>query len=85
VTPSLLPLSPELSPQPKGKGKRRDGAGPNDDGRDTDLMDKSSFKNERFFSYYKAQKIIPDSEWEDFLEAMRRPLPTTFRVAGSRE
>lgn len=41
--------------------------------------------NERFFSYYKAQKIIPEDEWESFLEAIRGHLPTTFRVTGSRQ
>ncbi|TFK25363.1 cytosine-5--methyltransferase [Coprinopsis marcescibilis] len=70
--------------RPKGKGKGKKGTAVEDD-RNNDLLDKASFKNERFFAYYKAQKIVPDSEWEDFLDALRRPLPTTFRVAGSRE
>ncbi|KAH7924716.1 S-adenosyl-L-methionine-dependent methyltransferase [Leucogyrophana mollusca] len=41
--------------------------------------------NERFTAYYKAQHIIPDDEWDHFMESLRSPLPTTFRVAGSRE
>ncbi|KAI6165913.1 S-adenosyl-L-methionine-dependent methyltransferase [Pisolithus thermaeus] len=41
--------------------------------------------NERFNAYYKAQKIIPDEEWGSFMDALRRPLPTTFRITGSRE
>ena len=41
--------------------------------------------NERFEKYYRAQKIIPDEEWEDFMSALRRPLPSTFRVAGHRQ
>lgn len=41
--------------------------------------------NERFRAYYKAQKIIPDDEWGSFMDALRRPLPTTFRLTGSRE
>ncbi|KAI6121941.1 S-adenosyl-L-methionine-dependent methyltransferase [Pisolithus sp. B1] len=41
--------------------------------------------NERFSAYYKAQKIIPDEEWGSFMDALRRPLPTTFRITGSRE
>ncbi|KAH0834903.1 S-adenosyl-L-methionine-dependent methyltransferase [Lanmaoa asiatica] len=40
--------------------------------------------NERFTTYYKAQKIIPDDEWETFMDSLRHPLPTTFRIAGSR-
>ncbi|KAI6037626.1 S-adenosyl-L-methionine-dependent methyltransferase [Pisolithus marmoratus] len=41
--------------------------------------------NERFIAYYKAQKVIPDDQWESFMDALRRPLPTTFRITGSRE
>jgi multisite-specific tRNA:(cytosine-C5)-methyltransferase len=49
------------------------------------MLEKSDMKNERFTSYYKAQHIIPEEEWDQFIEALRRPLPTTFRIAGSRE
>ncbi|KIO09579.1 hypothetical protein M404DRAFT_14128 [Pisolithus tinctorius Marx 270] len=41
--------------------------------------------NERFSAYYRAQKIIPDDEWESFMDALRCPLPTTFRITGSRD
>ena len=41
--------------------------------------------NERFEKYYKAQHVLPEEEWSQFLETMRNPLPTTFRVAGSRQ
>lgn len=41
--------------------------------------------NERFEKYYKAQGILPPEEWEPFMDAMRAPLPTTFRVTGSRQ
>ncbi|TFY62785.1 hypothetical protein EVG20_g6570 [Dentipellis fragilis] len=53
--------------------------------------------NEKFEGYYKKQGIVPttpaptegeekqDSEWDRFIEALREPLPTTFRVAGSRQ
>ncbi|KAF9226412.1 S-adenosyl-L-methionine-dependent methyltransferase [Gyrodon lividus] len=41
--------------------------------------------NERFTAYYRAQNIISDDEWESFMESLRRPLPTTFRITGSRE
>lgn len=41
--------------------------------------------NDRFFSYYKAQNILPEEEWEPFLDSFRSHLPTTFRVAGSRQ
>jgi multisite-specific tRNA:(cytosine-C5)-methyltransferase len=41
--------------------------------------------NERFFAYYKAQNIVPEENWSAFLAAIRCHLPTTFRVAGSRQ
>ncbi|GAA5984685.1 hypothetical protein JCM10908_003459 [Rhodotorula pacifica] len=40
--------------------------------------------NETFNKYYKAQGIIPESEWDDFIKAFRQPLPTTFRLTSSR-
>jgi multisite-specific tRNA:(cytosine-C5)-methyltransferase len=42
-------------------------------------------QNERFEAYYKAQNILPDEEWDEFMDQLREPLPTTFRVAGSRQ
>lgn len=42
-------------------------------------------QNARFFSYYKAQRIVPDEEWDPFVESLKSHLPVTFRVAGSRE
>ena len=49
------------------------------------MVEKSDVKNERFEKYYKAQNILSDDEWDAFMEIMREPLPTTFRVAGSRQ
>ena len=46
---------------------------------------KEDMHNERFEKYYKAQGILPQEEWTPFMEAMRTPLPTTFRVTGSRQ
>ena len=40
-------------------------------------------ENEAFEAYYKAQKIVPEEEWETFLESLRSPLPMTFRINGS--
>ena len=30
-----------------------------------------------------AQGIVPEGEWQDFMAALRRTLPTTFRINGS--
>ena len=49
------------------------------------MVDKADMNNERFEKYYKAQNVLSEDEWENFMESMREPLPTTFRVAGSRQ
>ncbi|KAF8198599.1 S-adenosyl-L-methionine-dependent methyltransferase [Pholiota molesta] len=71
------------------KGKRGGGNGGGNRQRNpderTDLLEKTDMENERFFAYYKAQRIVPDDEWDAFVDALRRHLPTTFRVAGSRQ
>ncbi|KAJ6578593.1 S-adenosyl-L-methionine-dependent methyltransferase [Mycena sp. CBHHK59/15] len=41
--------------------------------------------NPRFTTYYQSQNIVAADEWDQFIEALRTPLPTTFRVAGSRQ
>lgn len=30
------------------------------------------------------QRIVPEEEWESMLNAFKEPLPTTFRLTGSR-
>ncbi|CAG2218307.1 NSUN2 [Mytilus edulis] len=40
--------------------------------------------NANYEQYYKEQGIIKEAEWEAFLESMRQPLPTTFRITGFR-
>lgn len=39
--------------------------------------------NEAFEEYYKAQGIVPEEEWTAFMDCLRTPLPTTFRINGS--
>ncbi|KAH8110311.1 S-adenosyl-L-methionine-dependent methyltransferase [Phellopilus nigrolimitatus] len=41
--------------------------------------------NERFEKYYQAQQILPAAEWDSFMQALRQPLPSTFRIAGNRQ
>lgn len=73
-------------PQTHGDGNM------NDDGR-TDLLEKSDMQNAKFEAYYKAQKIVQGAdvdgagkeEWAKFIESLREPLPTTFRIAGTRQ
>ncbi|EJT99310.1 S-adenosyl-L-methionine-dependent methyltransferase [Dacryopinax primogenitus] len=41
-------------------------------------------ENPKFRAYYEAQNIMPAAEWPAFINSMMAPLPTTFRVTGSR-
>ncbi|RPD68357.1 S-adenosyl-L-methionine-dependent methyltransferase [Lentinus tigrinus ALCF2SS1-7] len=71
----------------KKKGKGAKGGQSRDDAAwaRTDVIEREHMHNERMEKYYKAQNILPEEEWDQFLETMRNPLPTTFRVAGSRQ
>lgn len=40
-------------------------------------------ENEKLFSFYRQQQIIPESEWDDFIAALRRELPVSFRIQCS--
>lgn len=39
-------------------------------------------ENANFEKYYKKQKIVPESEWETFLDYLRQDLPTAFRITS---
>ncbi|GBE83565.1 Multisite-specific tRNA:(cytosine-C(5))-methyltransferase trm4b [Sparassis crispa] len=71
----------------KGKNGGRGGGstGDRDDTYRSDVVERADMHNERFEKYYRAQSILTDDEWQEFMETMRNPLPTTFRVAGSRQ
>ncbi|BET02637.1 NOL1/NOP2/sun family [Nesidiocoris tenuis] len=38
--------------------------------------------NEEFVKYYKSQNILPDEEWDRFMEYMRKDLPASFRISA---
>ncbi|KAF8067658.1 cytosine-5--methyltransferase [Lyophyllum atratum] len=72
----------------KGKRRGHKGGGASskkDEAIRTDLIEKLDMDNERFKAYYQAQNVVPEEEWEAFYDALRQHLPTTFRVAGSRQ
>ena len=54
-----------------------------------DLLARGDMNNVKFESYYKKQELLGadagDEEWHIFMESCRDPLPTTFRIAASRE
>uniref|UniRef100_A0A8B9J985 tRNA (cytosine(34)-C(5))-methyltransferase n=1 Tax=Astyanax mexicanus TaxID=7994 RepID=A0A8B9J985_ASTMX len=39
-------------------------------------------ENKLFEQYYQELKIVPEGEFEEFMEAMREPLPATIRITG---
>ncbi|XP_010733993.3 RNA cytosine C(5)-methyltransferase NSUN2 [Larimichthys crocea] len=39
-------------------------------------------ENKLFEHYYKELGLVPDGEFEQFMEAMREPLPATIRITG---
>ncbi|PVU98827.1 hypothetical protein BB560_005600 [Smittium megazygosporum] len=42
-------------------------------------------ENQDFTRYYKAQKILPEDEWDTFMDRLKEKLPTSFRITGTRE
>ncbi|CAG9465601.1 unnamed protein product [Pedinophyceae sp. YPF-701] len=42
-----------------------------------------TMENAAFEDYYKRQGIVEETEWEDFMTALRTPLPLTFRINGA--
>uniref|UniRef100_A0A1B6DIS1 tRNA (cytosine(34)-C(5))-methyltransferase n=2 Tax=Clastoptera arizonana TaxID=38151 RepID=A0A1B6DIS1_9HEMI len=49
--------------------------------------DRKSYKeiireNPDFDKFYKAQNIVPDSEWDTFLSYLKKDLPTAFRISA---
>lgn len=41
-------------------------------------------ENKDFESYYKMQNIVPEGEWDAFINTMRENLPVAFRITGSK-
>ncbi|XP_064452952.1 RNA cytosine C(5)-methyltransferase NSUN2 isoform X2 [Mirounga angustirostris] len=39
-------------------------------------------ENKLFEHYYQELKIVPEGEWDLFMEALREPLPATLRITG---
>ncbi|KAA6424209.1 MAG: tRNA (cytosine-5-)-methyltransferase NSUN2 [Trebouxia sp. A1-2] len=45
--------------------------------------ERSEYNNELFVEYYKKQGVVPEGQWEEFMEVLKTPLPTTFRINGT--
>ncbi|KAM9308268.1 RNA cytosine C(5)-methyltransferase NSUN2 [Gastrophryne carolinensis] len=39
-------------------------------------------ENKLFEQYYQELKIVPEGEWDQFMAALREPLPATIRITG---
>ncbi|XP_064640882.1 RNA cytosine-C(5)-methyltransferase NSUN2-like [Lineus longissimus] len=70
-----------------GSGETGSGAAENRGGWDKDSRRSYAqivMENKNFEKFYKAQNMVPADEWGAFMEALRTPLPVTFRVTGFR-
>jgi multisite-specific tRNA:(cytosine-C5)-methyltransferase len=56
-----------------------------DDDKRDDILQKSDMNNQKLEAYYRKQLAMEDDEWSTFLDTCREPLPSTFRICGSRE
>ncbi|XP_046442937.1 tRNA (cytosine(34)-C(5))-methyltransferase-like [Daphnia pulex] len=69
----------------KNKREKKDGAalswGTKNKNEGYDVVVK---ENSAFETYYKAQKIVPDDQWESFMYHLKEPLPASFRISGHR-
>ncbi|SAM02707.1 hypothetical protein [Absidia glauca] len=69
----------------KGRGKKKG----NQDSKRTDTRTDTDYKpleldNEVFHKYYKAQNMMSDEEYESFYATLKNPLPSTFRITGTK-
>lgn len=62
------------------RGGRRGGRGSGHRSGERGNYSELVMENEAFESYYRAQGLMPEAEWDAFMAALRRPLPTTWRV-----
>uniref|UniRef100_A0A671L9I8 tRNA (cytosine(34)-C(5))-methyltransferase n=1 Tax=Sinocyclocheilus anshuiensis TaxID=1608454 RepID=A0A671L9I8_9TELE len=65
------------------KNRNRQRAQQNRDGRGWGAGYAEIIKENKLFEhYYTELKIVPEGEFEEFMEAMREPLPATIRITG---
>lgn len=68
----------------RGRGRGRGGRQNRGDGERHGAYTAIDQTNPKFESYYLGQEILPREEWDTFLETMRAPLPTTFRITSGK-
>lgn len=47
------------------------------------MVSPGDMTNEAFEEYYKTQGIVPEGQWDEFIDILKKPLPITFRITGS--
>ncbi|KAB1281340.1 tRNA -methyltransferase [Camelus dromedarius] len=63
----------------EGGGKRNDAVGARSwEGGYPEIIK----ENKLFEHYYQELKIVPEGEWDQFMAALREPLPATLRITG---
>lgn len=65
-----------------GKRKQRDPGGYAADGGTDGYPPPPLLENEHFETYYRGLGLVPPSEWDAFLAALRTPLGVSFRITG---
>jgi hypothetical protein len=65
-----------------GKGKKDNKSGETIDHSKNGSYDLIVKENKLFEKYYQNLNLMPQSEWNDFIETLRQPLPITFRITS---
>ena len=47
------------------------------------IYESKSFDTSKFVNYYKHQELVPEEEFDQFIEALRKDLPMTLRITSS--
>ena len=63
---------------------KRPGRSPTDDDRSREHYDDIKRENPLFIDYYRRQSLVPIDEWDQLMNVLASPLPTTFRLTGHR-
>lgn len=89
VSRSGFPICLQLTRFPQKRGGAtsrlgRDAPMKQTGNRDLDNWKDIKYTNAAFEEYYQSQELMQPEEWPEFIKALKRDLPTTFRVTGSR-
>ncbi len=76
------------STQKMGRRRKPTGSGKRDSVKRERIVDEyfndAGLKNEDFEEYYRTQQLMNEEEFKKFVDTLRKPLPISFRITGSR-